>query len=306
VSTGDSFLSIPNSSRVTRSRSSQDWLKFVVTHRAGNKIRAWYSRERREDAKGIGFDDLVKALRREGLPVQKIRQSKILDSIAVELNYADLDGLYAAIGGHHQSAESVADRVRKQLEQVAPGREEQLPTTVRARKRSSQAGGHPSGVHVEGLDDVLVRLSRCCTPVPGDEIMGFVTRGRGVSVHRSDCANAVSLAMGQSDRLIDVEWDTDIAALFVASIEVKGLDRSRLLRDVSTALAEHHVNIVACNTLTGSDRISSMRFDFELGEVSQLEPLLWSIKQIDGIYDAYRVLPGKNEPTPVSRVASED
>jgi guanosine-3',5'-bis(diphosphate) 3'-pyrophosphohydrolase len=293
-------------SKVGGSGPSQDWLKFVVTHRAGNKIRAWYSRERREDAKGIGFDDLVKALRREGLPVQKIRQSKILDSIAVELNYADLDGLYAAIGGHHQSAESVADRVRKQLEQVAPGREEQLPTTVRARKRSSQAGGHPSGVHVEGLDDVLVRLSRCCTPVPGDEIMGFVTRGRGVSVHRSDCANAVSLAMGQSDRLIDVEWDTDIAALFVASIEVKGLDRSRLLRDVSTALAEHHVNIVACNTLTGSDRISSMRFDFELGEVSQLEPLLWSIKQIDGIYDAYRVLPGKNEPTPVSRVASED
>jgi guanosine-3',5'-bis(diphosphate) 3'-pyrophosphohydrolase len=293
-------------SKVGGSGPSQDWLKFVVTHRAGNKIRAWHSRERREDAIGTGSDELVKALRREGLPVQKIRQSKVLDAIAEELNYADRDGLYAAIGGHHQSAQSVAERVRRQLEQVDPAREEQLPTTVRARRRTGQAGGNRSGVHVEGLDDVLVRLSRCCTPVPGDEIMGFVTRGRGVSVHRSDCANAVSLAMGQSDRLIDVEWDSDISAMFVASIEVKGLDRSRLLRDVSTALAEHHVNIVACNTLTGSDRISSMRFDFELGDVSQLDPLLWSIKQIDGIYDAYRVLPGNREPTPVSRVESED
>ena len=150
-------------------------------------------------------------------------------------------------------------------------------------------------MHVEGLDDVMVRLSRCCTPVPGDEIMGFVTRGRGVSVHRSDCANAMSLSDGQADRLIDVEWDTDIAAMFIASIEVKGLDRSRLLRDVSAALADHHVNIVSCNTVTGSDRISSMRFDFELGDVSQLSPLLWSIKKIDGIYDAYRVLRGKGD-----------
>ena len=133
------------------------------------------------------------------------------------------------------------------------------------------------------------------TPVPGDAILGFVTRGRGVSVHRSDCANALSLTGGQSDRLIDVEWDTDISATFIASIEVKGLDRSRLLRDVSAALADHHVNIVSCNTITGSDRISSMRFDFELGDVSQLSPLMWSIKKIDGIYDAYRVLPGKGD-----------
>ncbi|MFM8893952.1 MAG: ACT domain-containing protein, partial [Actinomycetales bacterium] len=161
-------------------------------------------------------------------------------------------------------------------------------------KRSTQVGARSSGVHVEGLDDVMVRLSRCCTPVPGDEIMGFITRGRGVSVHRTDCANAVSLLDGQRERSIDVEWDTDISAMFIASIEVKGLDRSRLLRDVAAALADNHVNIVGCNTVTGSDRVSIMKFDFELGEVSQLAPLLWSIKNIDGIYDAYRVLPGKD------------
>ncbi|CAB4965418.1 unannotated protein [freshwater metagenome] len=282
-------------SKVESGGPSQDWLRFVVSHKAENKIRAWHSRERREDEIDNGNEELTKALRREGLPVQKIRQSRILDEIATELNYTDLESLHAAIGGNHQSAQSVAERIRRKLESVDPDREEQLPTTVRAPRRSGRVGASPSGVHVEGLDDVMVRLSRCCTPVPGDAIMGFVTRGRGVSVHRSDCANALSLTDGQSDRLIDVEWDTDISATFIASIEVKGLDRSRLLRDVSAALADHHVNIVSCNTITGSDRISSMRFDFELGDVSQLSPLMWSIKKIDGIYDAYRVLPGKGD-----------
>ena len=282
-------------SKVGGSGPSQDWLKFVRTQRASNRIRAWHSRERREDAIENGADDLIKAMRREGLPVQKVQQAKVLSEIATEMKYADLSALHAAIGTGVVSARTVAERARRMLEEADPGTSDQLTSSVRAPRRSRQASGSKSGVHVEGLDDVMVRLSRCCTPVPGDAIMGFVTRGRGVSVHRSDCANAVSLADAQGDRLIDVEWDTDIAAVFIASIEVKALDRSRLLRDVSAALADHHVNIVACNTITGSDRISKMRFDFELGEVSHLDRLLWAIKQIDGIYDAYRVLPGKNE-----------
>jgi GTP diphosphokinase / guanosine-3',5'-bis(diphosphate) 3'-diphosphatase len=282
-------------SKVGGSGPSRDWLGFVRTQRAANRIRAWHSRERREDAIENGSDELIKALRREGLPVQKIQSSKLLVDVAGELKHADLAALHAAIGTGQISAQSVAERVRRHLEDGGDAAEDHLPTTVRAPRRSRQASGSKSGVHVEGLDDVMVRLSRCCTPVPGDEIMGFVTRGRGVSVHRSDCANAVSLVDAQGDRLIDVEWATDIAAVFIASIEVKALDRSRLLRDVSAALADHHVNIVACNTITGADRISKMRFDFELGEVSHLDRLLSSIKQIDGIYDAYRVLPGKNE-----------
>ncbi len=280
-------------SKVEGAGPSQDWLKFVVTHRAANKIRQWQSRERREDARGNGADELIKAMRREGLPVQKIQQAGTLGEVAAALNYLDLDALYAAIGENHVSAKSVAERVRKHLQDVDPTREEQLPITVREPSRGQRrSGATNSGVHVEGLDDVMVRLSRCCTPVPGDEIMGFVTRGRGVSVHRADCANAVSLSMGQSDRLIDVEWDEDRTGLFVASIEVKALDRSRLLRDVSAALADAHVNIIACNTGTGSDRISKMRFDFELGDPGHLDALISQIKQIDSIYDAYRVLPG--------------
>jgi guanosine-3',5'-bis(diphosphate) 3'-pyrophosphohydrolase len=291
VTSGDSIEIF--TSKVQGAGPSQDWLKFVYTHRAANKIRQWQSRERREDAIETGTEELIKALRREGLPVQKIQQSQTLHEVAATMNYVDLDALKAAIGENHVSAKSVAERVRRHLQDIDPSRDEQLSITVREPTRIGRRhGSSSSGIHVEGLDDVMVRLSRCCTPVPGDEIMGFVTRGRGVSVHRADCANAVSLSMGQSDRLIDVEWDEERTGSFVASIEVKALDRARLLRDVSAALADAHVNIIACNTGTGSDRISKMRFDFELGDPGHLDSLISTIKQIDSIYDAYRVLPG--------------
>ncbi len=269
----------------------RDWLKIVGTPRASNKIRQWFSRERREDARENGRDELVKAMRREGLPVQKL-PPKLLDEVATSLNYADLDALHTAIGEHHVSSQSVAARVNRLLHSGDPEQEEQLPTTARAPRRTRTA--RPSaGVHVEGLDDVMVRLSRCCTPVPGDEIMGFVTRGRGVSVHRADCANAVSLSGVQGDRLIEVEWDEQRSGVFVASVEVKALDRPRLLGDVSSAMADHHVNILACESRAGADRVTKMRFDFELGDPSHLGAVIRSMKAIDSVYDVYRVVPGK-------------
>ena len=158
-----------------------------------------------------------------------------------------------------------------------------------ARTRRSSADG--AGVHVEGLDDVLVRLSRCCTPVPGDEIMGFVTRGRGVSVHRTDCANAVSLSAGQADRLIEVEWDEAHSGSFVAALEVKAFDRRSLLGDVSTAFAAYQVNILASTTQTTAERVCKMHFEVELGDPSHLDSVISSIKGIESVYDAYRVLP---------------
>ncbi|MCU1455772.1 MAG: relA [Acidimicrobiales bacterium] len=278
-------------SKVAGTGPSRDWLQIVQTPRAVNKIRQWFSRERREDAKETGRDDLQKQLRREGLPVQKL-PTQVLTEVATSLNYVDVDALHTAIGEHHVSAESVAARIGKQLRTGDADREDQLPTTVQ-RPRTPQGTRPGAGVHVEGLDDVMVRLSRCCTPVPGDEIIGFVTRGRGVSVHRADCANAVSLQTGQRDRLIEVEWDEDFAGgMFVASIEVRALDRPRLLRDVSSTLADHHVNILSCAMKTGADRVASMRFDFELGDPSHLGAVLRSIRGLDGVYDAYRVLPG--------------
>ncbi len=272
---------------------SRDWLDMVATHRATNKIKQWFSRERREDMVAQGRDDVIKAIRREGLPVQRITKGPLMADLANEMNYADVEALFAAVGERHVSAKAVSARAGKALRGGEGGREEQIPTTVRSPRRGRRTRSGTHGVHVEGLDDLLVRLSKCCTPVPGDEIIGFVTRGRGVSVHRTDCANAVSLSDGQADRIIDVEWDDDSGGTFVASIEVKALDRARLLGDITTILADHHVNIVAANTATGGDRVSKMRFDFELGDPSHLESLLAAIKGVESVYDAYRVVPGK-------------
>jgi GTP pyrophosphokinase len=278
-------------SKVDRAGPSRDWLNIVRSPRARNKIRQWFSKERREDALEAGREELTEALRREGLPVQKILAGDSLPREAKNLNYADVDAMLRAVGEHQVSGRSIAHRISKALRQ---GEEDEvLPTSLRTPSRLRK-GATNVGVHVEGLDDLLVRLSRCCTPVPGDEIMGFVTRGRGVSVHRADCANAVALMADQSARLIEVEWDGNTnGAVFRASVEVKALDRSRLLRDVSNALSEQHVNIVACSTHTGSDRVASMRFEFEMADPSHLDSVLRTIKNIDAVYDAYRVVPGR-------------
>jgi len=293
LSSGDSIEIF--TSKVEGAGPSRDWLHIVATPRAASKIRQWFSRERREDAVDMGRDELVKALRREGLPVQKIAQGSILHDVAKVLNYVDLDALYAAVGANHVSGKAIAARVARTMREVDPGNEEDevLPTTMRNPRRPGSRKRPPAGVHVEGLDDLMVRLSRCCTPVPGDEILGFVTRGRGVSVHRADCANAVSLAAGQSDRLIDVDWDEAHDGTFVATIEVKALDRGRLLRDVASSMSDHHVNILSATTHTGSDRVSKMRFEFELADPGHLDSLLTTLKSIDSVYEAYRVVPGQ-------------
>ena len=276
-------------SKVPSAGPSRDWLKIVVSPRARNKIRQWFSRERREDAIETGRDELTKALRKEGLPVQKLTASQDLVRIAETMNYADMDALHAAIGENHVSAQSIAQRVARDL-RGGEG-EVQLPSTARQPRRVGTRQG--VGVHVEGLDDVMVRLSRCCTPVPGDEIIGFVTRGRGVSVHRSDCANAAALSAGEVGRMIEVEWDRGSSGSFVAAVELKALDRTRLGVDVWKVVSDNHLNIVRSDSITGPDRVSRMRFEFEMADPAHLDSLLAALKRIDSVYDAYRVLPNK-------------
>ena len=188
--------------------------------------------------------------------MQKLTNSPVLTTVAEKLNYVDLDSLYAGIGEGHVSAKAVVQRIQRELR----GGEEQLPVTVQRPPRARSRGNAGAGVHVEGLDDVMVRLSRCCTPVPGDEIMGFVTRGRGVSVHRTDCANAVSLR-SQADRVIDVEWDNDAPGNYTVGVEIEALDRSKLFRDVADVLSEHHVNILSCTSQMSArpDRAPAVR-----------------------------------------------
>ncbi len=274
---------------------SQDWIRFVKTHRAAAKIKQWFSRERREDAIDNGREALVKALRKEGLPANKLLNSTSVNDICELLNYQDVDSLFAAIGEQHVSAKSVVGRLLNHFEES--DETEDLAATLPTHRerqvgRAKRRKENKVGVIVEGVDDIMVRLAKCCTPVPPDEIMGFVTRGRGVSIHRSDCANAVSLSMGHANRLIDVEWDDDSDGTFVASIEVKAFDRTRLLGDVSNVLSEARVNILRCTTRTGADRISVMNFEFEIGDSRHLDWLLNLIRQIDGVYDAYRIMSG--------------
>jgi GTP pyrophosphokinase len=276
-------------SKVPAAGPSRDWLKIVVSPRARNKIRQWFSRERREDAIESGREELTKALRKEGLPVQKLANSPVLLSVAEAINYADLDALHAAIGENHVSAQSIAQRVARELR--GGEHEVQLPSTARIPRRVNQRQG--VGVHVEGLDDLMVRLSRCCTPVPGDEIIGFVTRGRGVSVHRSDCANAATLSADEVGRMIEVEWDRGSTGSFVAAVELKALDRTRLGVDVWKVISDNHLNILRSDSITGADRVSRMRFEFELADPAHLESLINALKRIDSVYDAYRVLPNR-------------
>jgi guanosine-3',5'-bis(diphosphate) 3'-pyrophosphohydrolase len=274
-------------SKVPSAGPSRDWLNLVVTPRARNKIRQWFSRERREDAMETGREELVKALRKEGLPAQKLMGADAMKRVGESLHYADLDALCAAIGEGHVSGQAVAQRLT--LELRGGEQDMQLPSTVRQPRRASQQG---IGMHVEGLDDVMVRLARCCTPVPGDEIIGFVTRGRGVSVHRSDCANAAALAAAEVGRLIEVEWDRDRPGSFLAALEIKALDRTRLGVDIWKVLSDHHLNILRSESHTGADRVSKMRFEFELADPAHLESVLGALKRVDSVYDAYRALPG--------------
>jgi GTP pyrophosphokinase len=270
---------------------SRDWLQIVASTRARNKIRQWFSRERREDAIENGREDLARALRRDGLPLHKLLGSAAMLEVAKSMNLADLDALYASVGESQVSAQSIVQRLNREL---GGGEDEQHPTTaIRGTKGPRQGRRTGAGVYVEGLDDVMIHLARCCTPVPGDQIIGFVTQGRGVSVHRADCSNATALADRSNERLIEVEWDRGNDGVFVATIEVQAFDRSRLLADVSRVVSEHHLNIVAARTATTPDRVSRMAFDVELADPTHLHSLINALKHLDGVFDAYRQLPGK-------------
>jgi GTP pyrophosphokinase len=264
---------------------SRDWLNIVATPRARSKIRQWFTRERREESIEMGREELVKAFRRVGLPITEHMSQTNLADLARFNGFRDADGMLAAIGEGHLSAKAVVQKLlREELETEGFS----LPAQgIRHRRK----GSGPS-VYVDGMDDVLVKLSRCCNPIPGDEIVGFITQGRGVSVHRSDCPNVLALLSDNKERQVDVEWASEGGDGFQMAIEVLALDRARLLADVSRVLSEHHVNITMSSSRTGSDQVSRMRFHFELADPSHLSSILSGIRQLDGVFNAYRLVPG--------------
>jgi GTP diphosphokinase / guanosine-3',5'-bis(diphosphate) 3'-diphosphatase len=271
---------------------SRDWLTFVKSPRARNKIRSWFSKERREEAIENGRDAIAKAMRKQNLPVQRLLTTETLTTLAHDLRYPDISGLYAAVGDNHVSAQSVVGKLVESLG-GEDGATEDLAevTTPGVTARRPRASKDP-GVVVKGASDVWVKLARCCTPVPGDGIVGFVTRGSGVSVHRQDCVNAQALS-SQVDRMVEVEWAPSASSVFLVAIQVEALDRSRLLSDVTRVLSDQHVNILSASVTTTRDRVALSRFTFEMGDPTHLGHVLRAVRGVDGVFDVYRVTSGK-------------
>jgi GTP pyrophosphokinase len=265
---------------------SRDWLNFVKSPRARSKIKAWFSKERREEAIDAGRESIARQMRKAGLPLQKIFAGHSLLELAHEMRYPDISALYSAVGDGHVSAASVIEKLVASLggdDSHPEASLESIPTGTPTAKRASNS------IEVEGVGDVLVKLARCCTPVPGDEIMGFVTRGSGISVHREDCVNAADLHKFQSDRVVNVKWLAGAASIFLVNIQVEALDRSRLLADVTRALSEQHVNILSAAVNTSKDRTAISKFTFEMADATHLDSVLSAVRQVEGVYDVYRL-----------------
>ncbi|MBB6416345.1 GTP pyrophosphokinase [Streptomyces sp. AK010] len=268
---------------------SRDWLGFVKSPRARNKIRAWFSKERRDEAIEQGKDAIVRAMRKQNLPIQRILTGDSLVTLAHEMRYADISALYAAIGEGHVSAQNIVQKLVQALggEEAATEEIDESVPPARGRSRKRRSSADP-GVVVKGVEDVWVKLARCCTPVPGDPIIGFVTRGSGVSVHRSDCVNVDSLSR-EPERILDVEWAPTQSSVFLVAIQVEALDRSRLLSDVTRVLSDQHVNILSAAVQTSRDRVATSRFTFEMGDPKHLGHVLKAVRGVEGVYDVYRV-----------------
>jgi GTP pyrophosphokinase len=265
---------------------SQDWLNFVRSPRAKAKIKHHFSQERREDAIEQGKEALTKAMRKQNLPLQQLMSPESLAKVVSDLRYSDVSGLFAAIGENQVSAQSVIEKLTAStIMEDDHDVEFELPS---APKSFRHIGGSDSGILVKGDADVMVKLSRCCTPVPGDAIMGFVTRGTGVSVHRTDCKNVGQLQL-EPERILEVSWAASSKRLFLVQIQIEALDRSGLLSDVTRVLSEHHVNILSASVSTRNDRVALSRFVFEMGDPAALEHLLNAVKRIEAVYDVYRV-----------------
>nr|WP_151084869.1 bifunctional (p)ppGpp synthetase/guanosine-3',5'-bis(diphosphate) 3'-pyrophosphohydrolase [Nocardioides cynanchi] len=277
-------------SKAPTAAPSRDWLTFVKSQRARSKIKQWFTKERREEAIERGKDEIAKLMRKEGLPLKRVLSHESLSLAALHFHLADVSALYAAVGESNLSAQAVVRRVIE-LHGGDDGAAEDLSegvTITGNRGRAKAATPGDSGVMVKGAPDVWVKLARCCTPVPPDAILGFVTKGGGVSVHRTDCTNADELQR-QPERLLDVEWAPTARSTFLVNIQVEAIDRARLLSDITMVLSDAHVNILSATLSTTRDRVAKSRFTFEMAEAKHLDNVLRAVRGVPGVFDAYRV-----------------
>lgn len=278
---------------------SRDWLSFVKSPKARNKIRQWFSKERRSEAIEEGRDELTRAMRKRNLPVQALLTPEAMVGVADDVNMPNAEAVFAAIGEGQISTQNVISHLVKDAganEVNEEAEEEVLPLRASKRKRDN---GTP-GISVKGVSDVWVKLARCCMPVPGDNIIGFITRNEGVSVHRVDCLNMINLQRKEPERVVEVEW-TSAKGLFMVKIQVEALDRPHLLSDVTRVLSDHGVNILSGSIATGSDRVATSQFSFEMADPQHLNTLLSAVRKIDGVFDVYRITGAKDSSEPRMR-----
>ncbi|WEV46119.1 bifunctional (p)ppGpp synthetase/guanosine-3',5'-bis(diphosphate) 3'-pyrophosphohydrolase [Bifidobacterium sp. ESL0690] len=278
---------------------SRDWLSFVKSPKARNKIRQWFSKERRSEAIDEGRDELTRAMRKRSLPVSNLLTPQALVGVADELNFDNADAVFAAIGDGQVSTQNVISRLVKdagQDEVEEDVEQEALPLKHAERRRDT----NKLGISVKGVEGVWVKLARCCTPVPGDKILGFITKNEGVSVHRADCQNMLNLKKQQPDRVVEVAW-TSAKGLFMVKIQVEALDRPHLLSDVTQVLSDHGVNIINATVATGSDRVATSQFSFEMADPQHMNTLLSAVRKIDGVFDVYRLTGAKDSAVPHMR-----
>ncbi len=278
-------------SKAPTAAPSRDWLEFVKSPRARNKIRQWFTKERRDEAIERGKDLIAKQMRKENLPLHRLFKHETLDVVARDLHAADVTALYAGVGEGTFSPQNVVERVIT----LAGGRDgaaEDLAEAVslpRRNDRRRSGGAGEAGIVIEGLDgDVMIKLARCCTPVPGDAVHGFVTRTTGVSVHRDDCSNFLALK-SQPERIVEVQWAATAKSLFLVAIQVEALDRPRLLSDITRIISDQHVNILSASLSTGRDRVAKSQYTFEMADPKHLGHVLSAVRTVEGVFDAYRL-----------------
>jgi len=286
-------------SKSDKAGPSRDWLAFVASPRARSKIKAWFSRERKEEAVEAGKESIARAMRKQNLPLQRLMNHDSVLSVASSLGYPDISGLYAAVGDGHISAQNIVSKLVENLG-GGDGTEETLSEAVTPGAHLHSApelSAKGQGVSVDGMNanDVWVKLARCCTPVPGDDIVGFITRGQGVSVHQRSCPNAVRLEGLHPERFVQVSWSSEHSqAQYLVQIQTKALDRPGLLADLTKVMTEYRVNIVSASTVSTRDQVATARFSFHLAEMSHLNAVLAALRRVDGVFEAVRVSTSAN------------
>ncbi|HLM85142.1 MAG TPA: bifunctional (p)ppGpp synthetase/guanosine-3',5'-bis(diphosphate) 3'-pyrophosphohydrolase [Solirubrobacteraceae bacterium] len=272
---------------------SRDWLAMVKTTRARNKIKAWFKAESRQDTEHTGRELLQEHLRKQGLPAQKITGSALLADVIREVGFRKADDFYIALGAAKISPKLVVGKVMQRLKQgeAADGEEgaADLLRVGRARRRPTKSSGQ-YGISVEGVDDVMLRLAKCCRPVPGDEIVGYISLGRGITIHREDCPNAMVLRKSP-ERFTSVSWEGDQSTGFVVEIQIDAWDRHHLLADLSRAFSESGANILEARCLSMGPMVKN-RFVVEVADTHALKSAITRLRNTDSVFDAYRVTPG--------------